>query len=107
MNLHDVLVVERLQDFCLNEDRVNVTGRTDILGFDDFDRVALAVLNVMSQEDVPEPSFSQLLAHVILLKAGGRVELFASGGIENSSVFKVLEIIFEILCAVSVEESYD
>ena len=69
VDLYYVLMVQRFQNFCLNEDAVYIAGRSDILGFYDFYRIFLSALNMVSQKNVAETSFSQFFAHLVLSEA--------------------------------------
>lgn len=59
-----------------------------------------------SKEHVSKTSFSELLTHFVLSEATARIKIFSFGSIEDSFVLQVLEIVFEVLCSVRVEETH-
>ena len=105
MHLHDVFMVERFQYLGLNKDVVYVTGRPDVLGFDDFYCKFLACLDVLCKEYVPKASLAQLVSHLVLSETTIRIEVLSFGCIKYGLILEILEVIFKILSPVRVEQS--
>lgn len=59
---------------------------------------------MLRQKDIPEAPLAELLDHLVLAEAGAGVEILALGGVEDSFVFEVFEVILEVLCPVGVEK---
>lgn len=99
-------MIERFEDFCFNEDVVDVAYRSNVFRLYYFNGEVFPCLFVLSQVDVSKASLSQFLAHLVLTKATAWVEILPFGSIEYSFIFDIFKIVFEVLSAIRVEESY-
>lgn len=97
MNLHDVLVAQGFEYFCLNEDGVDVSHRTDVFSFYDFNRESLCSLLVLGQVNFSKPTLSQKIQHFILCEAAGGIELLSPRHIQHCTAFDKIQILLEIL----------
>jgi hypothetical protein len=58
VHFHDVVVFEGFEDFCLHENIINISSRTEFIGSDNFDGKPFACLFVFGEMDLPKTSFS-------------------------------------------------
>lgn len=105
MHLHNIFMIKWFQNLCFYKNVVYVTYWADIFCFYDFNCIFLAGLNMLCEKYVSKSTLSQLFTDLILTKTTTWVKVFSFGSIQNSFMFNILKIIFEVLSPVRIKQS--
>lgn len=60
---------------------------------------------MLSQKDLPKPTFAKLFHYFVFSKTARRVEVLAVGGIQYCLILNEFKVIFEVLCTFGIEQT--